>query len=551
MAPFTQMEVARALAKTDAPSLIITLHEIALAGEAVAAEMGYADFVAKLLARPEPEIVAAAIAALGGMRSIGAHLAGPIAEHFLQHPNASVRVAACQALGSFGAASQDFTFKLSMVLKDDPEACVKAAVIPVLVGLGADIDAIQAALASASPEVACAACEALGMLGELSEEAVSAKLADAATSLSALKALASMGQKAYVSCLDGVVAKGLKSEDAVCREQAIAIIKNLAEAAVVEPTLARIKECLTSPVVGVRAAGALAFAAMGPTAASHVAELDVLFIDADEDTSGLSLVIGTGAKRAAAHCRKPKCAALYAIGRIRAPSSVSAKAVANLKSTCIDDVDWEVRLCALEMLACFRKARHLSSTVADLLSDKAYPVRAKALICLGIWSSTEHCDDIVAALQDTAPHVRGAAATALSMLGAVAHEYSHEVYKLFNDKSSSVRATAVKSLASMGDVGQLYAPVIATMMNEEDVAVRISAIEALGGMGVNGAAFLEDIGDHLYIGLPDERSAAQIAMGRLGFLPADAAAPAQVVQDKPASYASILAAERAKMGLKH
>lgn len=103
----------------------------------------------------------------------------------------------------------------------------------------------------------------------------------------------------------------------------------------------------------------------------------------------------------------------------------------------------------------------------------------------------------------------------------------------------------------MGEFGQNYAPVIATMMNEEDAGVRVAAIEALGSMGATGAAFLEDIGDHLYLGAPAERSAAKIAMAKLGFVPTEAAAPTQVSEDKPTLYASILAAERAKMGLKH
>jgi len=548
---FTQLEVARALATTDMPSLITTLRGIAAAGEGVAAEMGYADYVAKFVGHQDPEVRAAAIDALGGMGSIGAAYAGTVADQ-LTHTSCAVRVAACQALGNFGADAENFTFRLSSLVAEDLEARVQAAAIPVLAGLGSNVEVIKTALESDHAEVAGAACEALGALGELSQESVTEKLASAPTSLSALRALSAMGQKAYVSCLDEVVARGLKNQDAAFRAEAITIIGNLAEAAVLDPTCGEIKECVTSPITGVRAAAALAFAAMGETAAAHVGVLDALLIDADEDTSGLSLVIGTGARRAPAHCRKPKCAALFAIGRMRALSSLSPNSLALLKSS-FNDTDWEVRLCLLEMLACFRKARHFRSAVANLLDDKAFPVRAKAIACLGNWSSGENCGDIVNALKDTAPDVREAAATALSMLGEVAHDYSHEVYKLFNDKSAAVRCTAIKCLASMGDLGQNYAPVIATMMNEDDVGVRVAAIEALGGMGVNGAAFLEDIGDHLYLGAAAERSAAQMAMAKLGFVPAEAvqAAPTHVSDDKPAHYATFLAAERAKMGLKH
>ena len=72
---------------------------------------------------------------------------------------------------------------------------------------------------------------------------------------------------------------------------------------------------------------------------------------------------------------------------MRALSSLSANSLDIIKSSCLSDDDWEVRLCALEMLTCFRKARHLTSRVADLINDQAYPVRAKAILCLGIWSS--------------------------------------------------------------------------------------------------------------------------------------------------------------------
>jgi len=238
---FTQVEVAKALAKTDTDSLVTTLNEISLAGEAVAQDMGYADFVAKLVASNEPQVTAAAISALAGMGSIGAAYVGTIAD-MLTHRSSGVRVAACQALGKFGEYAEDFTFKLSMLVADDSEACVKAAAIPVLAALGSDVEVIKTALKSSNSEVSGAACEALGLLGDISQNDVTAKLGNASTSLCALKALAAMGQKAYVSCLDDVVQKGLKAEDAARREQAVAIIGNLQEAALLEPTFGKIRD---------------------------------------------------------------------------------------------------------------------------------------------------------------------------------------------------------------------------------------------------------------------------------------------------------------------
>merc|ERR1719491_2497011 len=88
------------------------------------------------------------------------------------------------------------------------------------------------------------------------------------------------------------------------------------------------------------------------------------------------------------------------------------------------------------------------------------------------------------------------------------------------------------------------------MMNEDDAGVRAAAIEALGCMGAVGAAFLEDIGERLYLGAPNEQSVARIAMGKLGFVPVAAPAPLPPAEEPKLYYESVLAAERAKMGLK-
>jgi HEAT repeat protein len=523
------------------------------------------DRVASFVRNNQPEVVAAAIAALGGMGYIGAFHARTIGDQ-LEHPNSSVQVAACKALRNLGEVAEDFTLKLAQKIREAHQApCVRAAAIA---ALREDCEqVITGCLDDREAEVRAAACEKLGELGTVSEKHVTTMLQDSATSLSALKALASLGQKAHVSCLNDVVDKGLKSEDPACREQAVIVIGNLQEAALDEPTFGKILDCRNNPNVGVRIALGLALAAMGEAvvamrdeaaggASTPLGSLETLLMDADEDRSRLSLVVGTSARRAPAHHRKPKCAAIYAIGRMRGLWSLKSASV----ESWLSDADWEVRLCTLEMLSSFRKVSgrkggdltvdRLKSVVADLLNDSAYPVRAKAIMCFGTWSCEDYCDDIVVALKDSAPDVREAAATALSMLGDAAQDYCHEVFKLFNDKSAACRATAIRCLASMGELGQNYAPVIATMMNEEDVGVRVAAIEALGSMGACGAPFLEDIGDHLFLGAPAERSAAKIAMAKLGFVPAEANAPTQVSEEKPTLYASILAAERAKMGLK-
>jgi HEAT repeat protein len=551
---FTKLQIARALGSNDTAAVTGALYEIALAGEAIAAEMGYADFVAKMLQSPQPEVVAGAVAALGAMGSIGAQYIGSIAP-LLTHPAAAVRASACKALGSFSDAAGDFALKLSAIVADDPEAYVKAAAIPVLASTGMETKVIANALNSSSPVVAGAACEALGLLGELSEEDAKKKLKEPSTCLSALKALESMGSKAYVSCLEDVVTLGLASKDMAYRLPAVEIVGSLAEAAMLPNVLKHLQGAIIhSESAGVRAAGALAFASIGPmfkefqsSMTSEGTDCHDFFADAAEDTQSLSLVQGTVARRPAASLRKPKCAALYAIGRIKSPEPITLGKVGDS----LNDTDWEVRLSAVETISALgRKAQSLTPLVANLLSDVASPVRAKALLCVGTSKGDDYYESVVEALQDPIPAVREAAAMALSTLGTSASDSAPAVYKLFNDKASSVRATAIRCIASMGDVGCNYAPVIATMMSEDDLSVRIAAIEALGGMGSEGAAFAEDISEHLYLGAAAEKASAQMTLAKLGVKIQVATAPLTVEKSASApNYAAILAAERAKMGL--
>jgi HEAT repeat protein len=548
----TKLQIARALKSSDPAAVTATLQEIAAAGEAVAAELGYVDFVAQMLDKQEAEVVAAAALALGAMGSIGTPYASAIGA-LLRHPSAEVRAASCKALGAFGDSADDYSDSLRALVADDPEAFVKTAAIPVLAARGfhsATCEVIQKALDN-TPAVAETALEALAALGKLSEETLRKQL-QGSHLLYALRALAVLKQQAFVSCLDEVVSRGLANEDAACRAPAVEIIGNLAEAAVLPNIMDKIQaECLKSSVIGVRVAAALAFASMGTVCKGLDSLLMDLFLDSGEDAGALTAVVGGTARRPPAPERKPKCAALYALGRMKGGSPEVLDKIRD----CFNDTDWEVRLCAVEAATCLgRKAQSLIPAVAELLSDVAYPVRAKVLLCLGSSRDITYCADIVEALKDTAPSVREAAATALSTIGEEASDYAPQVYRLFNDKSSAVRATAIRCIASMCAMALNYAPVIGQMMNEEDTAVRIAAIEALSGMGADGAAFAEDIAEHIYFGAPAERNSAQLALAKLGIrTPAVyGGAPMLEPESAPApslSYAAILAAERAKMGL--
>lgn len=122
-----------------------------------------------------------------------------------------------------------------------------------------------------------------------------------------------------------------------------------------------------------RACAALCFRRLpGPAALAQLLE------DVEEDLTWLPLHLGGFRGREPPERRKPRCAAMLALGQMR--SQPAAQAVQEL----LDDGDWEVRCCALEALAGYSASEaELVERIAVLLDDDTYAVRAKACSLLG------------------------------------------------------------------------------------------------------------------------------------------------------------------------
>merc|ERR1719401_344778 len=264
---------------------------------------------------------------------------------------------------------------------------------------------------------------------------------------------------------------------------------------------------------GTKAAAATALATIGASAAPFADAVEELLADDTEDTSGLALQIAGGAKRPSPGMRRPKCAAVMALG-----SFGIEKYIAKI-SEALNDQMWEVRLCAAQALGMFGPSAKgevstLMTTVAD---DDCFPVRAMACASLGRINDTEALGRLVDSFEDSSHSVRLAAVAAVAEFGERAEEHSHEVFKLVNDQVGHVRGQAAKTLASMGATGQNYASVVATMLLDEDPEVRASVCEALGNMGDAGAVLADEISDRMHDASPEVRAAAVDALTNFGY----------------------------------
>lgn len=456
-----------------------------------------------------------------------------------------------QALGAFGGyARAVYTERLGIMASSDEDVHVQMCALQVLGTLRAEdqVSVLERALGSGSSELAGCACVSLALLQSLTEAQLAPKLQDPGTLYPALVAMSSLGKKAPVGCLETVVSKGLTSSDCGTRCVSWEVVGNLAEAAVLEPTLANIKACLRNPSAGIRVAGAMALAGIGNMAKFEAPALEELLVDQDEDTECLARTMG-GARALPPEARKPKCAAIHALGKMKASQYLPRA------SDSLNDTDWETRLCALKSLALFgTRAHDASGKVAELLSDDIFPVRAQAARTLGAIQAVDEVEALASAVKDKASGVRLEAVLALATMGVASASASHSVVKLVNDDDDAIRAAAVRCISLMGPVGRNYATVIGTMLNDADPHVRCEACEALGRMEGIGPAFRDEIAelewDNAHEVSTTASKVAAILSVAMPSEPPNNVATAPNSTSRKSVYAAALAAERSKMKLK-
>jgi len=238
--------------------------------------------------------------------------------------------------------------------------------------------------------------------------------------------------------------------------------------------------------VAARSAACLALGSMGLDGAQYVDDIAALMNDEAEDSSWMALAMGGGARRPPAAMRKPRVAAIRAIGTLGDESFASK--IADYTS----DSDWEVRLAAAEALGHLGDgARDMSGILTACLNDGTYPVRAKAIEALGrLGVEASQLPDM---LNDKCQTVRIETLKVMAGMGESGQKYAAEVAALLSDALNCVKVAAARALAEMGESCQCYASVIASFLLDEDPALRLVAVEVLPKMGSYGAVFKDDI----------------------------------------------------------
>lgn len=444
--------------------------------------------------------------------------------NLIEDNDPQVKYWGCLAIGSIGNAASGSKSRIRSLLQDPSEA-VRFGACSALGGIQAEDCAadLKEKLSDASPEVQGAACLALAKVGAVGAPfapIVAQKLAEPRSRANALKALGLMGIEGGKHCKE--VVECLCDDDSETRAIAASVVGKMSDYVRDTPNaLNRILEIARDEDGRKRIAATLALGYMGREASVHKELIqDGLFDDFEEDADN-ALTQGGCTTRMPPSCRKAKCAASAALGRIAAEDQgfgweTAAAQVARL----LDEDDWEVKTCALDCLSALGpRARDHVDKVSGQLADEIFIVRAKAASALAKIGDVESVslNKMADLLEDSCPAVKSAAALGLAELGDDGAEYSHKVFNLLTDISADVRAAAVTALSRMRDRGPYFASVIAQRLREqEEPRVRIAAIEALSALEERAMSFMDLIKEQQRDEVPSVREAAQKCLERLG-----------------------------------
>lgn len=516
-------ETLDSLTKSTNPDVILHgLRLVASQGELFGNQQGIAEVVARHLASSTPEVIAMAVRALGVLGEAGGHYADHVAA-VMRWPNPEVRLAAVEVLGGFGKAAGRHAPKLIKMASDpklqDQE--LKVAAITALGQVGGDltqVPTVAALLTDASVQVQGAACLTLTSLGPFAEEhasTIAAKLEQDGTRLAAAQALERLPGGVLQPYLKDLVSKALCDGDPETRQAAVAAIAKADPDRVVSDCSGELVKLLSHQHAGVRACTALVFRNLKEKGLFGASEVAKLLEDTAEDLSWLPLHMGGVRTREPSERRKPRCAAVVALGAMC--SQDHAAAVQEL----LDDGDWEVRASTLEALASYSTSDpDLVERIASLLDDDTYAVRSRACYWLGRVAAENQADRLSEMLEDKSQAVRFEAVKALGNLGDAAATYAYDVANLLvSDSSGKVRGAAARALAAQGEHGKPYISAIAMLLMDVDPEARSEACRALGKMGASGLAYsqeLEQVAKDYLLHPPEVKAAAKEALEQLG-----------------------------------
>lgn len=317
----------------------------------------------------------------------------------------------------------------------------------------------------------------------------------------ALLALTALGPAALSPHTDAVA--DCLAGDLPTREAAIEALRSAGGPAAAERALG-----LLGKGTGVRCAAAVAVGLLvKETSGKFVDAVADLLVDESEDDGWRALQAGGSSGRPAAFLRKPRCAALHALGNMGCGTGVAQW---------LRDADWEVRQSALASLGKLgADGLAHADAIAAQLSDEMYVVRAAACSALGELKAP-HAEALADAFADSAPSVRAAAVSALAELPVESEEYLEGIPKLLLDDSLQVRLAAVRAVGKVGELAQGYASLLASLLDDSQPAIRREVVLALPKLGEHGAAFADEVSEMLKDTAPAVRAAALDALCAMG-----------------------------------
>eukprot|EP00421_Protoceratium_reticulatum_P015401 CAMPEP_0168384680 /NCGR_PEP_ID=MMETSP0228-20121227/14536_1 /TAXON_ID=133427 /ORGANISM="Protoceratium reticulatum, Strain CCCM 535 (=CCMP 1889)" /LENGTH=505 /DNA_ID=CAMNT_0008397855 /DNA_START=66 /DNA_END=1580 /DNA_ORIENTATION=- len=448
-------------------------------------EPDYAWDIARFLDHPSADVQREACLALLNMRQAGAPHIGRV-HALLESDDVSVRSAAAEALGAIGPRGTGEANRLGIAeLLGDQQVLVRCAALKAIGSLGdvSLLDRVVKCLSDTSPEVAAASCLSLGLMGaglmgsRISQEHVdllAQKLDEARTRPAALEALATLGADVAGRHADRVVSKCLPDPDVLTRERAILAIGSFAGSVAGDEGLVdRITEQLQSQEPFRRCAAALALGHLGVLALPRAQSIAGLLEDSGEDKTGLALQVSGAFVRQPAAMKKPRCAALTALGMMgkswaeQAGDSDEWEFESKIEAMLRDD-DWEVRACALgALLEIGEKSKVDVDIVAELLEDETHRVRVCACNVLGVLKAADKVEQLSDLFDDSAPSVRAAALLAVGSIGEDAADHAAKIFKRLSDHVDAVRAAAVRAVGQLGEYGRCFAGVLVEVIQEE------------------------------------------------------------------------------------
>ncbi|OLQ08751.1 hypothetical protein AK812_SmicGene7711 [Symbiodinium microadriaticum] len=390
---------------------------------------------------------------------------------------------------------------------------LKVAAITALGQVGGDltqVPTVAALLTDASVQVQGAACLTLTSLGPFAEEhasTIAAKLEQDGTRLAAAQALERLPGGVLQPYLKDLVSKALCDGDPETRQAAVAAIAKADADRVVSDCSGELVKLLSHQHAGVRACTALVFRNLKEKGLYGASEVAKLLEDTAEDLSWLPLHMGGVRTREPSERRKPRCAAVVALGAMCSQEHWASMI--------------RVRASTLEALASYSTSDpDLVERIASLLDDDTYAVRSRACYWLGRVAAENQADRLSEMLEDKSQAVRFEAVKALGNLGDAAATYAYDVANLLvSDSSGKVRGAAARALAAQGEHGKPYISAIAMLLMDVDPEARSEACRALGKMGASGLAYsqeLEQVAKDYLLHPPEVKAAAKEALEQLG-----------------------------------